>query len=112
MILPMGFNGEDIICKINLIFDQLGVVLTLLLIVVPIITLIVILVLPPDFEYNIKVEKHYLIFEISEDNKWCIKRPFTIRQKNKAHIIIDDGFSRMSIAYNNELLEFLKEINN
>lgn len=67
---------------------------------------------PPDFKYFINVSRDWVIFEISEEDHRRIDRNFIISSKKKHYIVLDDGFSRIRIAYNKEVLQFLNEINN
>lgn len=69
-------------------------------------------IIPPDFNYFIRVFDDRVIFEISEEDHRRINRNFVIVSKKRHHIVLDDGFSRICIAYNKEVLQFLNEINN
>lgn len=67
---------------------------------------------PPDFNYFIRVSNDWVIFEFSEENHRRIDKNFIISSQGIHYIVLDDGFSRMRIAYNKEVLQFLNEINN
>ena len=67
---------------------------------------------PPDFKYFIRVSNDWVIFEISEEDHRRIDRNFIIASQKRHYILLDDGFSRIHIAYNKEVLQFLNEINN
>lgn len=68
--------------------------------------------LPPNFKYIINVTNDCIIFEISQEDHRRIDKNFTIVNKGKHYMVLDDGISRIRIAYNKEVLQFLKEINN
>jgi len=74
--------------------------------------IIAIFTLPPDFNYLINVTNDCIIFEMAEEDHRRIDKNFTIISKGKHYIVMDDGFSRICIAYNKEVLQFLNEINN
>lgn len=67
---------------------------------------------PPDFKYFIRVSNDWVIFEISEEDHRRIDRNFIIASQKRHYIVLDDGFSRIRIAYNKKVLQFLNEINN
>ena len=67
---------------------------------------------PPDFKYFIRVSNDWVIFEISEEDHRRIDRNFIIASQKRHYVVLDDGFSRIRIAYNKEVLQFLNEINN
>lgn len=69
-------------------------------------------VLPPDFKYLIKSEDDYIIFEMDEDDHRRINKNFCMVSKGRHYLVLDDGFSRIKIAYNKDVLNFLmNEIN-
>ena len=68
--------------------------------------------MPPDFEYFINVSKDWVFFEFSQEDHRMITKHFIISSKKRHYIVLDDGLSRICIAYNKEVLQFLKEINN
>lgn len=69
-------------------------------------------ILRPDDKYTIKLLDTVIIFEFSNDDRRIISKSFTIAKKTRNHIILDDGFSRIKIAYNKKVLEFLEEVQN
>lgn len=69
-------------------------------------------ILPPDFNYLIKVDDTYIIFEMDEEDHRRINKNFTISIKTRRYMVLTDGVSRIKIAYNKEVLEFLEEIKN
>ena len=89
---------------------ELGLVLQLLFFLVA--TIIADSAMPPDFEYFINVSKDWVFFEFSQEDHRMIAKNFIISNKTRHYIILDDGLSRICIAYNKEVLQFLKEINN
>ena len=72
---------------------------------------IALVTVPPDFKYFISVSNGWVIFEISEGDHRRIDRNFIITRPKRHYIVLDDGFSRIRIAYNKEVLQFLNEIN-
>ena len=73
---------------------------------------IAVVVLPPDFKYLIKSEDDYIIFEMDEDDHRRINKNFCMVSKGRHYLVLDDGFSRIKIAYNKDVLNFLmNEIN-
>ncbi len=77
-----------------------------------VVLVIVTLTMPPDFQYCIRVSNDWVIFEISEKDHRRIDRNFIITSQKRRYIVLDDGFSRICIVYNKEVLQFLNEINN
>ena len=67
-------------------------------------------ILRPDDKYTIKLLNTDIIFEFSNDDRRIISKSFTIAKKTRNYIILDDGITRIKIAYNKEVLEFLEEI--
>lgn len=68
-------------------------------------------IVPPDFKYFINIADDCIIFEMNENDHRRIGRDFKIVSKKMHYIILDDGFSRIRIAYNRKVLQFLEEIN-
>lgn len=68
--------------------------------------------LPPDFEYYIRVQNDIIIFEFDEEDHWPINKSFTFVNKERKHLVLSDGTSRIQIAYNKKVLDFLNEIQN
>lgn len=66
---------------------------------------------PPDFKYFIMVSNDWVTFEISEEDHRRISRNFIIVSQKRHYIVLDDGSSRIRIAYNKEVLQFLNKIN-
>lgn len=84
--------------------------LGLLSVICGVVTMIVIVVMKPDFDYSIKPYNEYIIFEMSETDHRIIHKSFSIANKTRKQILLDDGTSRIEIAYNQEVLQFLDEI--
>ena len=70
------------------------------------------LIIPPDFEYSIRVLDDSIVIENSEEDYRRIDKTFNIISKKRHYLVLDDGFSRIRIAYNKEVLQFLNEIKN
>lgn len=66
------------------------------------------IVLPEDFEYNVKPTEDMLVFEFSEEDHRKIAKTFSIN-KDHRYLILDDGEARISIAYNRKVMKFLEE---
>ena len=66
----------------------------------------------PDFDYNVEVKEglEFWVLEIDPENRLAIRRNFTIEKRTRKRLIINDGYSRITVNYNNEFLEFLQEI--
>ena len=64
----------------------------------------------PDFKYWIMVEGDYIIFEKSEtDHRTILRRHSVVRQTRKEIVLQDERGTIISLAYNGEVLEFLKQ---
>lgn len=63
--------------------------------------------LPPNFEYYVSVKDNVIIFEFSDDDYRVISTSFNIVKKGIYYILLDDGWARMVIPYNKEVLAFL-----
>lgn len=74
-----------------------------------IVTAIVTSVLPSDFGYYIRCDGEFFIFEFSSEDVRPIKRKYTVVKKTWKEIVLTDGIARIKIAYNNKVLEFLKQ---
>lgn len=72
--------------------------------------LIVDLLILPDFKYYIKSDEDYIVFELADDDYRRINRNFSITVQTRKYITLDDGITRIKIAYNQYVLQFLKEI--
>lgn len=70
---------------------------------------IVMFEMPPDFNYTIISFNDFIIFEMSKDDHRRINKPFTL-SKDLNYLVLKDGFSRIRIGYNKQVLAFLKEI--
>lgn len=77
-------------------------------------TLIVIImaILPEDFNYSIRGLDSRIIFEMSKYDHRPLNYNFCIQEKNWYCMILDDGFSKIKIAYDKDVLKFLDEIQN
>lgn len=75
-------------------------------------SIIVLSLVPPDFKYSINVTNDCIIFEMSKEDHRRLDKSFAIASKTRNYITLDDGFSRIRIAYNENVLKFLKQINN
>lgn len=65
----------------------------------------------PDFEYWIREEGGYIIFEKSATDHRPILRKYTIIQRTYKKIVLgDERGTIISLAYNAEVLEFLKQL--
>jgi len=72
----------------------------------------ILIVTPPDFEYFIRFSGDWVVFEFSDEDHRKIDKNFAIVSQKRHYIVLDDGFARIAIAYNKEVLQFLNEINN
>lgn len=68
-------------------------------------------ILPEDFNYYIRTRDSRIIFEMSKYDHRPLNYNFCI-SKNWYCIILDDGFSKIKIAYDKDVLKFLDEIQN
>ncbi len=69
--------------------------------------------IPPDFEYYIKDNKDNIIFKNKNEDYIIIDKPFTItKDENPYYIVINDGFAKIRLPYDEEVLKFLNEIKN
>ena len=80
------------------------------LVIVMILLPIAFIAIPPDFDYVVRTEEDYIIFEISKEDHRVLKRSFTIIEERRNQIILYDGVSRIPIAYDQKLRKFLDEI--
>lgn len=71
---------------------------------------IIILFMPDDFEYVIKQNGDVILFEFGLDDVRVLKKNFHIFSQKKRYLILEDGNSRIKIAYNSAVLKFLKEL--
>lgn len=88
------------------------ITLSVVMLILGLLVIIVDFALLPDFEYSIRVQNDIIIFEMDEEDHRRINKSFTIVSKDRKHLVISDGISRIRIAYNKEVLDFLNEIHN
>lgn len=73
--------------------------------------LLIAYVLPPDFKYWISEEGDYIIFEKNETDHRPILRKYSIIKQTRNEIVLgDERGTIISIAYNAEVVEFLKQV--
>jgi len=77
-----------------------------------VVSLTVSLIMPPDFEYTIRLSNDGVIFEFFDEDYRKISKNFSIIRRTGRYIVLYDGFSRMRIPYNEEVIQFLDEIKN
>lgn len=72
--------------------------------------LIISTLVPKDFEYSIRQRDGLVLFEFDVADVRALKEDFKIYFQNKKYLILEDGDSRIKIAYNDAVLKFLKEL--
>ena len=66
--------------------------------------------LVPDFEYSIIVCDNKIIFEFSKYDCRSISQDFIVTSITERYMVLEDGYSRIRIGYDNEVKKFLREI--
>lgn len=71
-------------------------------------------VIPPDFDYAIRVVKpedgDFIVFEFYDQDCRKLSRNFEVTSKNWKYMVLEDGYARIRIAYDRSVEEFLKGI--
>ena len=64
--------------------------------------------IPDVFDYNIVLYKDYIIIESLENREQRINIPFKLYiSDSRRNLILDDGLNKISIFFNEDLLQFL-----
>lgn len=67
--------------------------------------------IPPNFNYYVRAEKDYIIFELSEtDHRPILRKYYEVSRKHGYMLLQDDIGAIISIPYSAEVLEFLKQV--
>ena len=115
IILFCGIVISDAIKKFIIHEDKLtptdAKILVIAVFIFVVCLIAIFIIVPPDFKYFINIADDCIIFEMNENDHRRIGRDFKIVSKKMHYIILDDGFSRIRIAYNRKVLQFLEEIN-
>ena len=101
IIVLEKFNGIFNIPE-NILQYSIGILVLMLPVII-----IIGYILPPNFEYYVSVKDNVIIFEFSDDDYRVISTSFNIVKKGIYYILLDDGWARMVIPYNKEVLAFL-----
>jgi len=87
--------------------DVNGVILCLLAILLS-------YVIPPDFDYAIRVAESedgdFIVFKFHEEDHRKLSRNFVVTSISWKYMVLDDGYTRIRIAYDRSVKEFLKGI--
>ena len=83
--------------------------LIIVLLILIISVFIVAFVLPPDFDYYIRVCDDTIIFEFSRTDHRSISNKFVISNSTERYMVLDDGDSRIRIGYDKKVKEFLED---
>lgn len=77
-----------------------------------VIFVILIIAIPPDFEYNMMEDADCILFEFSDGTRRVISKSFEISKKKLYSLVLKDKEIKktIEIPYNRKVLETLKEI--
>lgn len=67
-------------------------------------------ILAPDFTYTICVKPDYIVIKKSKHCHIRLDRPFRISKYSKHYLLLDDGTTRILLAFTKDSLGFLEEI--
>lgn len=81
-------------------------IIGIMIFILPII-IIIGYILPPNFEYYVSIKDNVMIFEFADEDYRVISTSFNIVKRGMYYILLDDGWARMVIPYNKEVLVFL-----
>lgn len=72
---------------------------------------IILIVLPDNFSYWIKQDGDYIVFEMSETDHRRLLRTFSITNKNRKRIVLEDETGEILLTpYDSTVLEFLRQV--
>lgn len=74
--------------------------------------IILIAVMPPDFEYRIMLDSGFIIFCSSNNIPKVIKQSFKVSKKTLHYLVLKDKNIKIKIPYNQKVWKVLKEIQN
>ena len=99
-------STDKSLCNVSIVALEIAIISMIAAVVVA----IIILFMPDDFEYVIKQNGDVILFEFGLDDVRVLKKNFHIFSQKKRYLILEDGNSRIKIAYNSAVLKFLKEL--